>query len=56
MTFSDDLTTIRHMFVWVYAHRLARINDWMHVATDRERFRRRIGTMETILKRVLTDV
>lgn len=48
-----DVHTIR---TWDFAHRQARIGEeWMMAARDRERFKRRIGLVEEILKPALEE-
>uniref|UniRef100_A0A8C1ZV24 Protein phosphatase 1, regulatory subunit 15A n=1 Tax=Cyprinus carpio TaxID=7962 RepID=A0A8C1ZV24_CYPCA len=52
--FSDQVT-VRPLVVWGFASRAARDGScWMQMARDRERFRRRAESFETLLKPCLT--
>ncbi|XP_026124093.1 protein phosphatase 1 regulatory subunit 15A [Carassius auratus] len=52
--FSDQVT-VRPLLVWSFASRAARDGScWMQMARDRERFRRRAESIETLLKPCLT--
>ncbi|XP_016346127.1 protein phosphatase 1 regulatory subunit 15A-like isoform X2 [Sinocyclocheilus anshuiensis] len=52
--FSDQLT-VRPLVAWSFASRAARDGScWMQMARDRERFRRRAESIETLLKPCLT--
>lgn len=53
--FSDQVT-VRPLVAWSFASRAARDGScWMQMARDRERFRRRAESIETLLKPCLTS-
>ena len=52
VTFSEHVQ-VKHMVVWKFAYRNARISPWIVAAADRARFERRIKTVESVLNPVL---
>ena len=50
-----DLTKVRRMVLWPYAHQVARKGPWEQYARDTERFKKRIADVECAIKHVLEN-
>lgn len=53
VTFNDEKNTIHQTCVWAFAYRQARQSNIQQLMADRDRFQRRIKSMESILSNVL---
>lgn len=50
----NDIPIVHHMIKWNYAYRAARKGPWEQMARNRERFRRRINHIASVLNPILT--